>query len=263
MPRDFKARIAIGNKHGTLSTIWVIATAKNEIYAVHRTSGTIEKISFHQSRICRRAFLGVPEGMDDRVMDRWIRAETMPAGSRSVVRLLSVGFPSGHVAATPNPIKKSVLLLDSAAPGRARGFELALTKEPRSTITALVEQGLANIHARVLATHQILTGETLVLFSTETESKFDGLIVPSSMHEVDDLVFPSAGPPADRTPLMFLTLYTLPKTGADCLMALELAGFRVPKGQAKVLYPNAGQLTRQRVFATQDTKIQPANGGAP
>lgn len=57
---------------------------------------------------------------------------------------------------------------------------------------------------------------------------------------------------------MFLTMYTLPKTDADCLMCLELVGFGVPKGQAKVLYPDAGQLNRKHVWATQDTKIQPA-----
>jgi hypothetical protein len=39
MPRDFKARLAIGDENGTLSAVWVVFTTKDEIYAAHRTSG--------------------------------------------------------------------------------------------------------------------------------------------------------------------------------------------------------------------------------
>jgi hypothetical protein len=107
MPRDFKARIAIGDKKGTRSAVWVVATAKNDVYAAHRTSQGIEKISFHQSRICRRAFTaehGTPAGMTGRTISRWVRSETMPAGAQGMVRLLSVSFPGLHVTPDALPL---------------------------------------------------------------------------------------------------------------------------------------------------------------
>ena len=88
MPRDFKARIAIGDKSGTRSAAWVVSTAKSDVYAAHRISGGIEKISFHQSRVCRRAFTaehGVPQGMTDRVIERWNSIQNSPRRHKQYV----------------------------------------------------------------------------------------------------------------------------------------------------------------------------------
>ena len=255
MGRDLKVRIAIGDSAGTQSPIWVVSTAKNEVYAAHRTRGGIEKISFHQSRVCRRAFTteyGVPSGMTDRVIQRWIRPETQPASSSTLTRLLSVSFPASHVSASV-AIAKPTILLDSAAPGRSKNFDVALTNDLPATATALVEQGLAHISAKVCATHQMPNGETLLVFSTETENRFGDLIMPAGLHEPDDLVFPSGGPTGEA-PSLFLTVYREPKDG-DCLMCIELAGFRVPDGQAQMLFPNAGCLTRTRVLDRQPGSI--------
>ena len=92
-------------------------------------------------------------------------------------------------------------------------------------------------------------GETLVLFSTDTECTFTDMIMPAGMHESDDFVFPTAGP-AGRTPPIFLTMYKRPTDG-DVLMCMELAGFRVPGGQAEVLLPNANRFTRNHVLNRQ------------
>jgi hypothetical protein len=72
------------------------------------------------------------------------------------------------------------------------------------------------------------------------------LIIPASMHEADDLVFPIASQRGQPRSIN-LTMYTTPRD-SDCLMCAELYGFRVPSGQAKSLFPNADCLTRSRVL---------------
>jgi hypothetical protein len=78
MPSDLSIRVAVGNSTGPRSSVWRIWTNKNEVYAAHRTLAHIEKLSFHSSGICRRAFTneqGTTTTMTDRVIDKWRRAE--------------------------------------------------------------------------------------------------------------------------------------------------------------------------------------------
>jgi hypothetical protein len=84
---DFSIRVAVGSQHGRRSPIWNIFSTRDEVYALHRTMGRIEKISFHKSRICRRAFVDkhLPP------IERWTRAETPSAGQMKV-RIVQVLF---------------------------------------------------------------------------------------------------------------------------------------------------------------------------
>jgi hypothetical protein len=232
MQRDFKTRIAIGDKMGPRSAVWIIATAKNDVYAAHRISKGAEKLSFHQSRICRRAFTkeyGAPKTMTDRVLDRWTRAETPPAGTNRMVRLLSICFPGGHITPSTVSTKKPTILLEPAVPGRSKNLEVALTNDPPAIVAALIEQRLAKVSAVVLATHKMPNGETLVLFSCDTEHHLGDLIMPAGMHEPDDLVFPLTGSTGQPIPI-FLTTYIRPQGDDDCFTCFELMGFRVPGG---------------------------------
>jgi hypothetical protein len=71
MARDFKVRIAVGDTYGARSPVWLVFTRGNDVYAAHRSMANVEKISFHQSKISRRAFTndhGIPSTMTDRVM---------------------------------------------------------------------------------------------------------------------------------------------------------------------------------------------------
>jgi hypothetical protein len=255
LPRDFKVRIAIGDASGARSHIWMIATARDDVYAFHRTMGGIEKISFHTSGICRRAFTeqyGAPEGMADRVILRWNRAQIAPAGSNTLTRLLSVSFPTSHLSTAAVPANKPVLWLAGAPPGRSRNLEAAVTQEPPATATSLIQQHLAHHQAVVLATHQTPNGNSLVLFSCEAEWARGNLIVPASKHEVDDLVFPEEETTGWARSIR-LTMYKPPADG-DCLMCAELSGFRMAPGEARRLFPNADRLTRDRVI---DRRLPP------
>jgi hypothetical protein len=246
MARDFKARVAIGDASGARSNIWMVSTANNDVYAFHRDRVGIEKISFHQSGICRSAFTeqhGTPEGMTNRVIQRWNRPQIPPAGSNTLIRLLSVGFPTSHLGTGPVPVDKPMLWLAPAPPGRYRNFELALTPDPPETVSALIEQWADH---QVLATHPTPNGTSLILFSGEGEWTRGDLIMPASMHEADDFAFPAVETPEQARPIR-LTIYTSPRDG-DCLMCAELSGFRVPGGGAQRLFPSADHLSRDRVL---------------
>src|ERR1700731_3068366 len=111
MPRHLKLRVAVGDEQGARSPQWVVFTRGNDVYAAHRTMGHVEKISFHESGICRRAFTqthGTPSTMPDRVMQRWRRAELSPRGSNAATRLLSVSFPTAHLFQSPVRATKRV-----------------------------------------------------------------------------------------------------------------------------------------------------------
>ncbi len=56
MPRHLKLRVAVGDEQGARSPQWVVFTRGNDVNAAHRTMGHVEKISFHELGICRRAF---------------------------------------------------------------------------------------------------------------------------------------------------------------------------------------------------------------
>jgi hypothetical protein len=122
----------------------MIATARDDVYAFHRTMGGIEKISFHTSGICRRAFTeqyGAPEGMADRVILRWNRAQIAPAGSNTLTRLLSVSFSTSHLSTAAVPANKPVLWLAAAPPGRSRSLAAAVTQEPAAPLSNGVAPG--------------------------------------------------------------------------------------------------------------------------
>jgi hypothetical protein len=98
----------------------------------------------------------------------------------------------------------------------------------------------------VLAVHELLNGETLVISTWVKEWTFGDLIMPAGFQESDDYVFPAADEEG-RVRSINLTMYWPPRDG-DCLMCAELSGFRVPGGEAQVLYPNAARLTRDQVL---------------
>jgi hypothetical protein len=103
MTRDLSIRVAVGNAAGRHSMVWSVFSTKNEVYAAHLTRGGIEKFSFHSSRICRRAYVDtrpLPPTMGDRVLHRWTRAETLPAGQSQAVAVEDVRAmfeKSGHL----------------------------------------------------------------------------------------------------------------------------------------------------------------------
>jgi hypothetical protein len=85
--------------------------------------GGVEKISFHSSCICRRAFLEdrpLPASMSNRLLDRWIRAETLPPGTGNAVAVLTILFPEGHLSQDISAPPKETIWLDPPPFGGAR-----------------------------------------------------------------------------------------------------------------------------------------------
>ena len=93
-------RVAIGNASNRQSNIWRIAIRKSDVYV--NTSLKNSKFSFHESGICRHAFTaeyGAPPGMNDRVMERWRRAEIPPPNSGRACSVLELAFPTDFLSA--------------------------------------------------------------------------------------------------------------------------------------------------------------------
>lgn len=146
----------------------------------------------------------------------------------SLKRLLLVAFPTCHLLDSVAQINKPVIWLPPAPNGRYRNLKVGLMSNSPAGSCQLIERSLKGYGAQVCVTHEMPNGETLVLFTTEEEWTKGDLIVPASMHETDDLVFPIDNP-TENLRSITLTMYLPIKDGVR--LCGELSGFRVPKGK--------------------------------
>jgi hypothetical protein len=103
-------------------------------YVSHGSMGRIAKLSFHKSGICRSAFTsvhGAPYGMSDRVMQKWRRAPTPPAGTGGASCVFRLHFPTDYLSTALEKPRKSVTWLP-APQGATQVVEIAVYKRGRS-----------------------------------------------------------------------------------------------------------------------------------
>jgi hypothetical protein len=139
--KDLSIRIGVGNSAGHHSAAWSDFSSRNEVYAAHRTMGGLEKLSFHSSRICRRAFTGrhqLPPSMTDRVIQRWTRAETLPAGKGRGIAILTVILPEAHLSPDISSTTKQAAWLPAPLPGEARFLQALFTQEGEQDVRSLL-----------------------------------------------------------------------------------------------------------------------------
>jgi hypothetical protein len=140
----------------------------------------------------------------------------------SLKRLLLVAFPTCHLLDSVAQLNKSVIWLPPAPNGRCRNLEVELMSNSPAGSCQLIERSLKGYGAQVCVTHEMPNGETLVLFTTEEEWTNGDLIVPASVHETDDLVFPIDNP-TENLRSITLTMYLPIKDGV--LLCGELSAF--------------------------------------
>jgi len=241
MRRDFSIRVAVGDPVGRRSAIWNIFSTGDEVYALHRTMGKIEKISFHSSpanplAICRRAFL-------DKTLppiERWERAKTAPAGKGEAVSVLMIFFPEVHLSAdVPTETSKPVIWLDAPLAGAVRIVRVAFTNETEADVARMVE----STGQQLVFHHRLPNGEGVIICSWTNPWAQADLIVPASHNTMEDIVFPASHQEGIGRPVM-LTMYAR----REELRCFELTGFRLPCGEGLRRYPQADTLARNEVL---------------
>ena len=247
MAKDLSIRIAVGNATGRHSTVWSVFSANNEVYAAHRTMGGIEKLSFHSSRICRRAFGDkhqLPPSMPNRVLNRWTRDETPPAGQRQAVAVLTVFFPDGHLSPDLPSTTKKATWLPPPMPGEARFLQVLFTRDKEEDVRELF---LSAGHSFV-AYHMLPNGEAVAIRSWANEFEQRDLIVEASHGAPLDLVLPSRFEIGVGRQVGF-TVYVQ----SDEMRCIELSGYWVTAGEARRRFPMADTFSRSAVIDRRGT----------
>jgi hypothetical protein len=249
MTRDLSIRVAVGNAAGRHSMVWSVFSTKNEVYAAHRTRGGIEKFSFHSSRICRRAYVDtrpLPPTMGDRVLHRWTRAETLPAGQSQAVAVLTVFFPEAHLSPDLPRSAKKVLWLPPPMPSEARFLQVLFTREKKEDVRAMFEK---SGHLFV-AYHSLPNGESIAIRSWANEFERRDLIVEAGHGVPRDLVLPSGFENGVKRPVAFTTY-----SQVDEMRCLELSGYWVPAGEARRRFPVADRISRTLIIDRDGTGV--------
>jgi hypothetical protein len=247
MAKDLSIRVAVGYAAGRHSTVWSIFSKNNEVYATHRTMGGIEKLSFHSSRICRRAYIDkrqLPPSMQDRVFNRWTRAETVPAGQGQAVAVLTVFFPEGHLSPDLPSTAKKAIWLPPPLPGEARFLQLLLTREKEKNLQKL----FVNAGHFLVAYHGLPNGEAVAIRSWAHEFEQRDLIVEAGHGVQRDLVLPSHFEVGVDRHVGFTT-YSQP----DEMRCLELSGYWVTAGEARRRFPGADTFSRTTLVERSGT----------
>jgi hypothetical protein len=237
MKNDFSIRLAVGDRHGRRSQMWKIYSTNDEVYALHRTMGKIEKISFHSSRssplpICRRAF-------PDKTLppiERWERAKTPSAGQMKAVAVLTIFFPEGHLSPNlPTEIAKPMTWLDAPPVGAVRIVQVLFSNDTDADVLRLIQ----DVGQQLVLHHRLRNGEGVVIRSWTNPWEQADLIVPARHDTTEDIIFPAAYQAGTARPVA-LTMYLR----RDELRCFELTGFRVPAGEGRRRFPQADTLTR-------------------
>jgi hypothetical protein len=129
----------IGIPGGARSKLWRVFSQRNDVYVNTLGVGGVEKLSFHESGICRKAFTrehATPETSSDRATSKWRRAPTPPAGANLASFVFEVGVPTDYLSTAIEPPSKEVTWIAPAPPGLARGFIMYFTRESEETVRA-------------------------------------------------------------------------------------------------------------------------------
>ena len=241
-------RFAVGTPDGAQSAIWRAWSQKDDIYVGHRSQSGVEKISFHASGICRKAFtqeFGVPDGLNDRVTVRWRRATTFPRGEGKGSLVLTIAFPTDYLTTKEQAaISKPVLWIPAGAAGHVRCVDMFFTLESKITINKLFGKNGQSLHTYT----ELPSSEKFVISSYATEWRGNPVKVPASLHEEQDLIFHQKDPDNTGRPVR-LTMFNCPNDG-DSLFCQELGGYRVKKNDPRFSEWVFDTLTRNKVFAT-------------
>lgn len=223
-PKKLNERFAIGSANGARSLVWRLFATGSDVYITSGNIG-IDKISFHKSRICRRAFTkehGAPKGMTDRVMSRWNRDPTPPAGSQQATLALRLTIPTDFLSTALAKPTKRITWIAPAGSHMSTVIEMFFTSDAESDFNKLI-----SVTGRILLFFVTLPNGENFSVTTKT-APFPGqeFRLPPSHGHVNDMVFSKQPEAIPGRPLR-LTMFSQPNDGGT-LDAWEYGGYKNP-----------------------------------
>lgn len=188
--------------------------------------GKIQKISLHESGICRFAFTqehGIPPGMTDRVIHRWNRLPTPSPGSGQGSRAVLIAFPTSYLS---RPIiSDSISIINAAPSGDATYIEMFFIRESEEVVRQSLEAS-----SRLISFTPLPNGENFAIQSSFDKWENKDFCMPASHHEKRDFHFSASLPPGKERTLS-ITLHNQPQDG-DALLIREFGGYVMPAGSS-------------------------------
>lgn len=249
MPDPLDARYVVGTLGGARSNVWrVIVKKSGDVYVTSARTGGVEKLSFHKSGICRKAFTseyGTPKGLNDRATIKWRRDVTPPAGKNQGSFVLEVGITTDMLSLVPTALTKKVTWIDPAPPGDTTVLSMFYTRDSEVVILKGTQRG------RILSYTPISADEAFVVRAATFTWDGKDLRVPASHHMNEDYIFSPHDPDRTGRPVR-VTIFSIPKDG-EKMLAWEYGGY---KRQTTILHDVGGMdtLTRSNVLARQTDK---------
>lgn len=237
-------RLAVGSPSGPRSCIWrIVVGKKDDIYVITSSAMTSDKLSFHRSHICRWAFteqFGTPEGMTDRVMKRWRRSKTPPAGSGRGTSVAEVIFPTDYLSTSFAPSDYGgVCWIEPAPTGRSAAFELFFCNDGPDVVS---EQFKAN-GRRILEAVPLSSGEFFFASSHTVDFAGQDIRLPATSLRKHDLIASKIDYRFSGRPVRFLMMKDI--GDGDKLIISEYGMFPVNPGDLPHI---RAQLNPQRLF---------------
>jgi hypothetical protein len=209
---------------GNNSAIWFVSAFKSDVYVGTRAMGHVTKISLHASGICRDAFTerhGVPPTLKDRVVQKWRRKPTPPAGTGEGSRAIWLAFPTDYLGGTQ--LIDGVTRIEAAPSGQATFVEMFFTNENERTVI----EAFGTTYNLIADTY-LANGEAFVVRSSIDRWDNKDLRMPASHHEHRDFYFTASLPPGVKRHLDIRM--SRPPKDDDALSITELSGYAVPAG---------------------------------
>jgi hypothetical protein len=149
LPDALKVRFVVGTQDGARSNLWLVVVRRNDVYVSVARTGGVEKLSFHESGVCRKAFhpeYGLPEGLTDRATIKWKGAPTPVRGIRSASFVLEVGIATNTLSTALEPLRKKVTWIEPAPPEMTTVLSMFYTADSEDKVVKATEP-----HGRVLS----------------------------------------------------------------------------------------------------------------
>ena len=223
MAKDLKTlRFAVGVPGSLTSNIWRFwVSAKGDVYLAVRTLAHIHKFSFHKSGICRNAFTDSydkPITMDDRLMYKWNRAKTPPAGEMGGARVAILAFPSDYLSCSNCNGVDDLEWIPAAKAGDATYVEIVYTNESEESIHGI------STERNLLSYTKLPNSEAVCIFSYFSDWENSDLTMPGN-GEVADLLFSDKDPCNTGRPVRLI--FGCPPAEGDYLRLRELGGYPI------------------------------------
>lgn len=238
---DFK--IAIGSPNGRRSDVWRVVSHKDEVYVMHSMMGKEEKISFHKSLKCRRAFHEhtKPEGMEDRVIEKWQRAPTPKIG---ISYAMVVIIPTDTLSIA-RITQKDVHWILPAPLGGTTVLEFLFTRDDEQET-----RKHATAHNRELLSYSVLPNDdAFAITKTTGEWKGEDFVAEGIIEDNKKYVISRDDPNNTGRPARFSTFRRI--NGGTVLEVWEYGAYKVPLDTA--FSKPMGRFTRTKLLKRHKT----------